>query len=105
MTSTDQIHTQQHPPLITHLAVDTIDAYTQARDIVSDLSAIFEVLDHLALTDFSNKRITPILFRAGFCHATERLEFIEEKITDAYKTLDELKADNGHTAHTNSDAG
>ncbi|PRC93433.1 hypothetical protein [Solimicrobium silvestre] len=93
MTSTDQIHAQQSPPLITHLAVDTIDAYTQARDIVSDLSAIFEVLDHLALTDFCNDRITPILFRAGFCHATERLKFIDERITDAYKTLDDLKTD------------
>ncbi|PRC94366.1 hypothetical protein [Solimicrobium silvestre] len=94
------MHTQQRPPRNTHLAIDTIDAYTQARDIVSDLSAIFEVLDHLALTDFSNKRITPILFRAGFGHATEQLKFIEEKISDSYKTLDELKTDSSHTSAT-----
>ncbi|PRC95180.1 hypothetical protein [Solimicrobium silvestre] len=99
MTSIDQQHTQQLRPLITHLAVDTIDAYTQARDIVRDFSAIFEVLDHLALTDFSNERIAPILFRAGFCHATERLKFIDERITDAYKTLDDLKTDSSHTFH------
>ncbi|PRC94393.1 hypothetical protein [Solimicrobium silvestre] len=100
MTSTDQIHTQQRPPLITHLAVDTIDAYTQARDIVSDLSAIFEVLDHLALEGLCTDRISRILFQAGICHATERLKFIDERITDAYKTLDELKADSGNNFNT-----
>ncbi|PRC94042.1 hypothetical protein [Solimicrobium silvestre] len=98
MTGIDQqTHTQQRPPLLTHLAVDTIDAYTQARDIISDFSAIFEVLDHLALEGLCSDRISRILFRAGFCHATERLKFIDERISDAYKTLDELKADSGHT--------
>ncbi|PRC92092.1 hypothetical protein [Solimicrobium silvestre] len=100
MTSTDQIHAQQSPPLITHLAVDTIDAYTQARDIVSDFSAIFEVLDHLALEGLCSDRISRILFRAGYSHATEQLKFLDEKIVDAYQTLDELKADSNHAANT-----
>ncbi|PRC93459.1 hypothetical protein [Solimicrobium silvestre] len=101
MTSINQQHTQQGPPLITHLAIDTIDAYTQARDIVSDFSAIFEVLDHLALEGLCSDRISRILFRAGYSHATEQLKFLDEKISDAYKTLDELKADSDHTSHAN----
>ena len=97
MTSTDQIHTKQPHPPITHLAINAIDAYTQARDIVSDFSAIFKTLNHLALEGFSNERITRLLLRAGVSHATEQLNFIDEKIADAYKTLDELKVDGSYT--------
>ncbi|PRC90799.1 hypothetical protein [Solimicrobium silvestre] len=90
MTSTDQSQTQKQAQFITSHAIDTVDAYTLAHDIVSDLSAIFELLEKLDFADYSNERLSRILSEAGFRHAADRLQLIDEKIIDAKKTLDEL---------------
>jgi hypothetical protein len=82
---------EEQTQLINGLAIDVIDAYTLAYEVVSDLSSIFEALDNLERRELSNERIARILSRAGLRHAREKIELIDQKIADANSTFEELR--------------
>ena len=89
MTRSNQ--TQEQSQLITSHAIDTVDAYAMAHEVVSDLFAIFEAIEKLALEGLGNERLLRTLSHAGFRYASDKLKLFDEKIVDASKTLDELK--------------
>jgi len=91
MTSINQCQPDHPSPRVTEFAVESIDAYTLAHEVVSDLSAIFEALDKLELTGYGNARINRILFRAGSRHPSDWLNLPDEKIDLSNNALDELK--------------
>ena len=53
-----------------------VEAYAQAHEVVSDLSAIFETLENLDLSDLRNERIARMLSCAGCRHTADRLKVI-----------------------------
>ena len=91
MTSINQCQPDHPSPRVTEFAVESIDAYTLAQEVVSDLSAIFEALDKLELTGYGNARINRILFHAGSRNTTDWLKLPDEKIDLSNNALDELK--------------
>jgi len=91
VTNTNQTQTQEPTQSLTGLAIDAVDAYTPAHETISDLSAIFEALENLDLTDLRNERLARMLSRAGFRHASDWLKLIDEKMADANNTFVELK--------------
>ena len=76
------------------LAQDAVDAHSLAHEVISDLSAIFEAIQHLSISGRSDEHVISKLCGVGYSFATYRLGLIERNLEISKKALAEIEGAN-----------
>jgi hypothetical protein len=90
MTENTQSIVIQEPHFVANLALDVVDAYMLSKEVISELSAIFEAIEKLAITGNAEAHIVSNLSNVGYYHALNRLDFIDRQIKSASARCDAL---------------